>query len=39
MNSFDGLKAGMLCAGIVIDVFLAMFRATFCARCLKDETP
>ena len=28
MNSFDGLKAGMLCAGIVIDVFLAMFRAT-----------
>ena len=38
MNSFDGLKAGMLCAGIVIDVFLAMFRHLL-RTVFEDETP
>ena len=33
-KTLAGLKAGMLCAGMVIVCFLVMLRAAFSARCL-----
>lgn len=38
-NTLAGLKAGMLCAGIVIVVRLVMLRAAFSARCLMMKLP
>ena len=38
-NAFDGLKAGMLCAGMVIVVFWVMLRAAFSALCLMMKLP
>ena len=38
-KTFAGLKAGMLCAGMVIVCFLVMLRAAFSARCLMMKLP
>jgi len=38
-NVLAGLKAGMLCAGIMMVVFLEMFRAVFSARFLTIKLP
>ena len=38
-NTLAGLKAGMLCAGMVIVVFLVMFLAAFSALCLMMKLP
>lgn len=39
LKVFAGLKAGILCAGIMIVVFLLMLRAVFSARVLTMNEP
>lgn len=39
MNVLAGLNAGMLCAGIMIVVFLEIFLAVFWARFLRMKLP
>ena len=38
-NVFAGLKAGILCSGMMMVVFLEMFRAVFCARFFRIKLP
>ena len=39
MNTFAGLKAGMLCSGMMMLVFLRMLRAVFCERVFTMKLP
>ena len=39
MNSLEGLKEGMSCAGTTTDVFFEIFRAVFSALCLIKKLP
>ena len=37
MNTRAGLKAGILCSGMMMVVFLEMLRAVFSERCFDNE--